>query len=199
MLIALFIGIRRGELAGLEWKDIDFENKTMTIARSVQDTVGFGIITKEPKRENSKRTISMSAKLIEYLHEYEAWWQNQKKYLGDRLGDTDRLFCTEDGKGICPGLLRVWLQKSLARAGLPIVTLHSLCRTNIILQLMAGVDTKTVSTRAGHSKASTTSDFYCHFLKNSDIHASEVINKYLNKKIKFLTLCIQILCKVCYN
>ena len=119
----------------------------------------------------------MPDKLIEYLHEYEAWWQNQKKYLGDRLGDTDRLFCTEEGKDICPGLLRVWLQKSLARAGLPIVTLHSLRHTNITLQLMAGVDMKTVSARAGHSKASTTSDFYSHFLKNSDIHASEVINK----------------------
>lgn len=177
LLIALFMGIRRGELAGLEWKDIDFENKTMTIARSVQDMVGFGIITKEPKTENSKRTISMPDKLIEYLHEYETWWQNQKKYLGDRLCDTDRLFCTEDGKDICPGLLRVWLQKSLARAGLPIVTLHSLRHTNITLQLMAGVDMKTVSARAGHSKASTTSDFYSHFLKNSDIHASEVINK----------------------
>lgn len=127
--------------------------------------------------ENSKRTISMPDKLIEYLHEYEAWWQNQKKYLGDRLGDTDRLFCTEDGKDICPGLLRVWLQKSLARAGLPIVTLHSLRHTNITLQLMVGVDMKTVSARAGHSKASTTSDFYSHFIKNSDIHASEILNK----------------------
>ena len=42
---------------------------------------------------------------------------------------------------------------------------------------MAGVDMKTVSARAGHSKASTTSDFYSHFIKNSDIHASEIINK----------------------
>ena len=56
------------ELAGLEWKDIDYENKTMTIQRSVQDITGFGIITKEPKTENSKRTISMPDKLIEYLH-----------------------------------------------------------------------------------------------------------------------------------
>ena len=46
-----------------------------------------------------------------------------------------------------------------------------------IFEVIAGVDMKTVSARAGHSKASTTSDFYSHFLKNSDIHASEVINK----------------------
>ena len=61
--------------------------------------------------------------------------------------------------------------------GLSIVTLHSLRHANITLQLMAGVDMKTVSARAVHARASTTSDFYSHFLKNSDIHASEVINK----------------------
>ena len=115
--------------------------------------------------------------LIEYLYKYEVWWQNKKKNLGDRLGDTDRLLCTEDGKDIYPGLLRVWLQKTFARVGLPIVTLHSLRHTNITLQLMTGVDMKTVSARADHSKASTISDFYSHFLKNSDIHASEIINK----------------------
>ena len=177
LLTVLFMGLRRGELAGLEWKDIDYENKTMTIARSVQDIIGFGLITKEPKTENSKRTISMPDKLIEYLKEYEIWWLNQKKYLGDRLGDTDRLFCTEDGTDISPGLFRVWLQKTLAKVDLPKVTLHSLRHTNITLQLVAGVDMKTVSARAGHSKASTTSDFYSHFIKNSDIHASEILNK----------------------
>ena len=177
LLTVLFMGLRRGELAGLEWKDIDYENKTMTIARSVQDIIGFGLITKEPKTENSKRTILMPDKLIDYLKEYEIWWLNQKKYLGDRLGNTDRLFCTEDGTDISPGLFRVWLQKTLAKVDLPKVTLHSLRHTNITLQLVAGVDMKTVSARAGHSKASTTSDFYSHFIKNSDIHASEILNK----------------------
>ena len=177
MFTLLLKGMRRGELCGLEWKDIDYENKTMTIARSVQDIIGFGLITKEPKTENSKRTISMPDKLIDYLKEYEVWWLNQKKYLGDRLGNTDRLFCTEDGADISPGLFRVWLQKTLAKVDLPKVTLHSLRHTNITLQLVVGVDMKTVSARAGHSKASTTSDFYSNFIKNSDIHASEILNK----------------------
>ncbi len=177
LFIVLFMGLRRGELAGLEWKDIDYENKTMTIARSVQDIPSFGLITKEPKTENSKRTISMPDKLIDYLKEYEIYWHEQKAYLGDRLGNTDRLFCTEDGTNISPGMFIVWLHKTLDKAGLPQVSLHSIRHTNITLQLIAGVDMKTVSTRAGHSKASTTSDFYSHFIKNSDIHASEIINK----------------------
>lgn len=158
------MGLRRGELGGLEWKDIDFENGTMRICRSVQELPGFGIFTKEPKTETSKRTISLPDKLIEYLHEYEVWWQNQKKYLGDRWETIDRLFSTDSGEPISPGLYIVWLHKILNKAGLPHVTLHSLRHTNITLQLNAGVDMKTVSTRAGHARASTTSDFYSHFL-----------------------------------
>ena len=83
------MGLRRGKLAGLEWKDIDYENKTITLARPIQDIIGFGLITKEHKTENSKKIISMPDKLIDYLKEDEVWWLNQKKYLGDRLGDTD--------------------------------------------------------------------------------------------------------------
>ena len=104
-------------------------------------------------------------KEIEILNDKEAI--ELERYLRDK----------EDGTDISPGLFRVWLQKTLAKTDLPKVTLHSLRHTNITLQLVAGVDMKTVSARAGHSKASTTSDFYSHFIKNSDIHASEIINK----------------------
>ena len=177
MQIVLYMGLRRGEVAGLEWKDIDFENKTMKIARSVQEVNGFGIITKEPKTETSKRVIYIPERLIGYLLEYKTFWDNRKKYLGDRWSKTDRLFCTDDGDDISPGLFIVWLHKILDRASLPRVTLHSLRHTNITLQLANGVDMKTVSVRAGHSKASTTSDFYSHFLKTPDQHASATIDK----------------------
>lgn len=70
----------------------------------------------------------------------------------------------------------ITIMPTIANA-MPKVTLHSLRHTNITLQLVAGVDTKTVPARAGHSKVSTTSDFYSHFIKNSDIHASEILNK----------------------
>lgn len=64
----------------------------------------------------------------------------------------------------------------MKKAGLPLVTLHSIRHTNISLQLMAGVDIKTVAARAGHSMASTTSDIYSLFLKTSDIRASNIID-----------------------
>lgn len=177
LMIILFMGIRRGELAGLEWKDIDFEACSMKISRSSYDVSGYGIITKEPKTENSKRVLSIPDKLLEQLQAYREWWKTRRTYFSDVWKDSDRLFINDDGKLVAPSRYIVWLKRILERSGLPQVTLYSLRHTNITLQLIAGIDLKTVSARAGHAKASTTSDFYSHYIRNSDIHASEIINK----------------------
>ena len=79
-------------------------------------------------------------------------------------------------------MYRVWLRKVLDKAGLKQVTLHSLRHTNITLQLTSGVDLKTVSARAGHARPSTTTDIYSHFLKNSDTHASKILNDIFTDK-----------------
>lgn len=177
LMIVLFMGIRRGELAGLEWKDIDFEKRFMKISRSCYDVQGFGRITKEPKTELSKRVISIPDKLLEQLQTYKEWWKKRKYYFSEIWGNNDRLFISDEGKEIQPSLYITWLKRILKKSGLPEVSLHSLRHTNITLQLIAGIDLKTVSARAGHARASTTSDFYSHYIRNSDIHASEMINK----------------------
>jgi len=175
--LALLLGLRRGEIAGLEWKDINFERKLLSVRRSVQDIARYGLITKEPKTENSVRVISMPDMLICELRKYQVVWEDRKKLMGDRWKDTDRLFCSERGTTISPGLFLVWLKKILIRAELPTVSLHSLRHSNITMQLVSGVDIKTVSARAGHARASTTSDIYSHYLKEPDYYASQVIDK----------------------
>ena len=176
------MGIRRGELAGLEWKDIDFENKTMTIQRTSYRDKGGTTYTKEPKTEKSKRCITMPNKLIGYLLEYRDWWNYRKSILNLAWKNSDRLLLSDDGRIICPTMYVKWLKKIAEKVGLPKITLHSLRHTNITLQMIAGVDTKTVSTRAGHARASTTSDIYSHFLKSSDKNASDTINKLFNRE-----------------
>lgn len=182
LIIVLIMGVRRAELAGLEWKDIDFENKTMTIQRSSFRDKGGETYTKSPKTERSKRCITMPNKLIAYLFEYKTWWDNRKSILKTAWKNNDRLLLSDDGRIICPTMYVKWLKAITKRAGLPEVTLHSLRHTNITLQLIAGVDMKTVSTRAGHARPSTTSDIYSHFLKASDKKASETINNLFNRE-----------------
>lgn len=85
-LMVLFMVIRRGEMAGLEWKDIEFENQTMKISRSCYDGEGFGLVTKEPKKENSKRVISIPDKLLQQLQTYKEWWNKRKYYFSEIWG-----------------------------------------------------------------------------------------------------------------
>lgn len=87
LMIVLFMGIRRGELAGLEWKDIDFEKCTMKLSRSTYDVEGFGLVTKEPKTETSKRLISIPDKLLEQLLAYREWWRTRQSFFHELWGD----------------------------------------------------------------------------------------------------------------
>ena len=177
LYIILLMGIRRAELAGLEWKDINLEAGTMSIVRSTIYVPGKGKITKEPKTETSKRTLTMPDMLVDILQDYKAWYMYRKEALGDNWLKSDRLMLNDEGELYDPSVFGDWLDKMLKKAGLEHVTLHSLRHTNITLQLIAGVDLKTVSARAGHARASTTTDIYSHYLMAGDKHASDTINE----------------------
>ena len=87
------------------------------------------------------------------------------------------MFTKEDGNPICPTTFSFWLDKVLDKAELPHFTIHSLRHTNITLQILSGVPLVTVAGRAGHSRTSTTSDIYSHFVKSSDDGAAEKLEK----------------------
>lgn len=180
MLVFLLTGFRRGEVAGLEWKDIDFKNNTISINRSITTVSGYGAIQKEPKTENSKRTITAAKTLMDALKEYKLWQDIQKESLGDYMMETDKVFTQENGKNINPSTFYGWLKKVLKAANLEHHTLHSIRHTNITMQIAAGVPLVTVSARAGHARASTTSDVYAHFIKSSDQIAADTIDKMFN-------------------
>ena len=175
------MGIRRGELAGLEWKDIDLDKKTMQIQRACYDISGIGVITKDPKTYTSRRILSIPDTLVKVLKEYKEWYDIRKEALASLWKDNDRLFISDDGNNIFPGTYKSWLEKVLKKTNITKhITLHSLRHTNITMQLIAGVDLKTVSSRAGHARASTTTDIYSHFIRSSDNHASKIIDDVFN-------------------
>ena len=194
MLVFLLTGFRRGEVAGLEWQDIDFENETISIERTVNYTPGFGIYEKDPKTVLSKRTITVPKILIEQLKEYKNWQDEYKEQMGDAYAPGDKVFTNLDGKLFNPDLYNTWLDKVLMEAGIKHYTLHSIRHTNITLQIAAGVPLVTVSARAGHARTSTTTDIYAHALKSTDRMASEKIeeifdpNKVFEERVKDETI-----------
>ncbi|MFI3164119.1 MAG: tyrosine-type recombinase/integrase [Bacillota bacterium] len=176
VMTVLMTGIRRGELCGLDWEDLDLEDGILQIKRSVSVVIGVGKVEKQPKTNSSFRSISIGEKLTKQLAEYKKWQEEKRASLGDAWKGTTRVFTGEFGDKIGPNITLKWFQSMCETAGLRKVTLHSLRHTNITMQITAGVPISIVSARAGHAKTSTTTDIYTHFLKSGDRDAAKKID-----------------------
>lgn len=178
--ILVFTGIRRGELCGLEWKDIDFENSIIHISRSSQYIGGKTIITKEPKTRAGIRNFVMSSSICTLLKEYRLWQVQQRFKAGKDWNETDRLFTQWNGLPIYPDTVTDWFAKFIKRSDLPYVTLHSLRHTNATIMIAEGTDVCVVSKRLGHANTATTLNIYAHAIQAKDTVAAESLESTLN-------------------
>ncbi|NLV48044.1 MAG: site-specific integrase [Clostridiaceae bacterium] len=182
VLIFLFTGIRKGELAGLEWSDIDFEKQIMSIERNMQYIRGLGLVTNSTKTDSGFRMISISASLIEQLKRYNTWQKEERLRAGSQWVDRNRLFTRWNGDYIAPSTVYHWVKSFLIQQGHDDITVHGLRHTNISVLLSQGVDLITASRRAGHSRPSTTANIYAHALRKPDEMAADMLEGLLGKK-----------------
>ena len=179
VMIAIYTGMRRGELFGLEWKDIDFDNKTLSIIRTSQYIGNKRIITKEPKTKSSIRTLTISDTLIKQLRRYKVWQNQERLKVGADWVDKDRLFTQWNGEPMYPDTLTKWFNQFLKRHNLRHVTLHSVRHSNATLLIAEGTDIRTVSNRLGHAQTSTTLNIYTHALTSKDKQAADTLDDVL--------------------
>jgi len=184
LTLLIYSGCRLGELCGFVWADCDFKACTITVNQTSQYCYKYGIIEKSPKNETSKRTIRLSQYVFNILREYKKWYLQRKYMSGDKWVDSDKLFTQEFGKPIMPNTINKWLKDFTSRHNLPHITPHSLRHTNITLMISSGVDVRTVASKAGHSRTSTTLDIYSHALQAYDEKATAVIDEILTPKDK---------------
>ena len=183
-MLALFTGMRRGELLGLEWQDIDYEKKTINICRSSQYLSDKGVFTKAPKTELSNRTITIPDTIVSLLIDYQQFQLGQSQHLANLWKHSNRLFTTWDGEAMHPDTVTDWFGKFIKRNGLPHITLHGLRHTNVSLLIADGVDVKTIASRVGHVNPTTTLNLYSHMFHKSDQIAADSLEKRIlgNKK-----------------
>lgn len=173
-------GMRRGELLGLEWPDIDLDNRIVSITRTSQYIAGKGIITKEPKNETSTRVVKLSASAIDLLRQYRVWQNSYRLSIGDQWQPTQRLFTAWNGAPMHPDVLSGWFGDFIKRTDLPQIHVHSLRHTNTTLMIAGGEDILTVSRRLGHAQASTTTNIYAHAIQSANAKAAETLENLLN-------------------
>jgi len=180
--LLIYSGMRRGELCGLEWKDVNWIKGTISIRRSSQYLPDKGVFTKDTKTETSDRTIRLPIEVFDMLKGYRAWQNEERLKLGKCWQEHDRLFTTFDGSPIFPDTITSWFRDFIRKTDLPQVSIHSLRHTNITLLIMAGVPLQTVAKRAGHSSTVTTSMIYSHAIQTVDEMASDVLADILKPK-----------------
>lgn len=177
--LLIYTGLRRGELNGLEWKDVSFDTRTLTVARS--SVYSGQTYTKEPKTRSGKRKLTLSNTACMLLREYKAWQDKRREELGDQWQECDRLFTQWNGTPIHPQTISDWFRKFLNKhPELPRVRLHSLRHSNATLLIAEGVDIRTVSNRLGHAQTSTTLNIYSHALQSRDAAAADCLDNALS-------------------
>ncbi len=177
--LSIFLGLRKAEICGLCWSDIDFEHKTLTVTHNSIYFKKFGVVTKGTKTKHSNRTITIPDQLLTMLSDYKKWYDEHKFNLGDLWKNTDYLFLQDNGKPMNPCTVNSWLEDFELKNGFKHIPPHSLRHTCITMQLNAGVPIKVVSTRAGHANERITLDIYTHALQSQDEQAADTYNKYL--------------------
>ncbi len=180
----LLTGLRRGELFGLEWQDVDFTNKTLNICRTSQYLPQRGVYTDLPKNKTSHRLIMVSDQVIALLREQQAWQWLQTNTLKAQWQCSNRIFTTENGTPMRPDRLTQWFSKFIARTDLPPIHIHSLRHTYATLCIAQGVPITAVAAQLGHANVATTATIYAHAIKSAQIVAANKIgNLFENVKI----------------
>ena len=164
--IELATGLRRGELLGLKWQDIDWTNGIIKVRRQVARVDGQ-IVEAPLKTKNSYRAVSISPQAIEVLREQKC-----------KTNDT-YVFPSPNGGPISPDSVNNMLKRVLERAGIPKVRFHDLRHTFATIALQNGVDIKTVSGMLGHFSAGFTLDTYAHVTTAAQKEAAQTMGNVL--------------------
>ena len=175
-------GMRRGECCGLQWGDINWDERSIHIQRNVVKVTGEDIIVKETKTVAGDRYVYFSLEMESLLKEFqrECAWETET-YDGRKLEDADYIFRRHGSRLPMTPTTFTWRFKLiLKKQGLPTaLNVHSLRHTNASLLIASGADVATVAGLLGHSQPSTTLDIYTHaFDKNKKV-ASQVLQEGL--------------------
>ena len=170
--ICAYLGLRRGELCGLRWSDIDLEHQTITI-ENTRTQAGKKEIEKGTKTASSTRTLYLPDTLCDMLKAAKENQQACRATYKNAYDDNDYVIVMEDGKPFRPNYLSELFGKFLADNDLPKIVLHELRHTFASLSNQAGIPAYNIGKALGHSTPATTQKIYTHLLDQTHTQAVE--------------------------
>ena len=179
-VLAVTTGLRQGELLGLKWDDVDLEEGTVRVRRTLTTAKG-GPVLAAPKTKGSRRTVRLSQTALQALKSHLNRQLGEIEEAGDRWRENGLIFASETGEPLDRRLITTHRFKPLLkRAELPEVRFHDLRHTCATILLMKNVNPKVVSEMLGHASIAITLDTYSHVLPTMQESAAEAMEDALS-------------------
>jgi integrase len=153
--------LRRGEVIGLRWKDLDLEAGQLSVSQQ-RVNVGGKVASGSPKTAKGRRVVALDPVTIAAIKAHRTAQLQQRLLFGAGYQDEGLVFCHPTGAPIDPDGFSQRFQRHVRDSGLPVSRLHDLRHTHATLALLAGVHPKVVQERLGHSSITVTMDTYSH-------------------------------------
>ena len=177
-LLALFCGLRKGEILGLKFEDFDFDAHTVSVKRQLAYDISLEeksnkvasrrSVEKPPKTENSIRVLRIPDVIEREVKKRRKLIENNQLIAGKDYEDHDYISCQKNGKPHSQGAMNNALSKLCARNGLPPLTVHSLRHMFATILIENGVPLVKISALLGHSSINTTFEYYCEVMDEND-------------------------------
>ena len=177
--IALSVGLRRGEILGLRWQDLDLEAGMLSVRQAAQRIRGKGMTFVPPKTDRAHRTVNVPSPVIASLRRHRRAQLEERLKAGSQWHDFDLVFPSNIGTPLEPRNLDRHFKRMLAKAGLPDMRFHDLRHTAASLMLAANVNPRTAADILGHSRISVTLDTYSHVMPAAMHEAADKMSAVL--------------------
>ncbi len=181
-VLAVTTGMRRGELLGLQWTDVDLPGRALAVTGSLQRVTGLGQLRSDPKTAASRRRVPLVPRAVAALRRHRDAQTAGRERAGEWWQDHGLVFCTTLGTPLEAGnVLRRSFRPLLERAGLPPIRFHDLRHTAATLMLSEGVPVKVASEVLGHSTTAITADTYQHVTEAMQRQGVRAIDRAIEK------------------
>lgn len=181
MHIAFHTGMRRGEVCGLTWDDISFEDETIKIEKIMIMKRGTKYSIDTPKTQSSYRTISIGQTLINILKKHKLKQSENRLFYGKQYHESNFVCTKPNGNPITPSIIKWHCERIRTETDIDF-TFHSFRHTHATMLLENGAKMKDVKDRLGHSRISTTMDIYSHITKKSKRETVAIFENYLQNE-----------------
>jgi integrase len=181
-VVALFTGMRLGEILALREQRVNLESGVIGVREALEETQAHGIRFKAAKTKAGRRNITLPTFVVEALREHRRELLEIRMKLGiGKLKPEDLLFGNLEGQPLRPSTVSSDWGEVAERIGMPEITFHALRHTHASQLIANGVDIVTISKRLGHAKPNVTLAIYAHMFTTDDSKAAAAINAALNR------------------